>query len=305
MHGFLNVDKPHGITSMDVIRCIKRLTKQRKVGHGGTLDPYATGVLPVCFGQATRLMDYLIAGRKVYRAVLELGVTTDTYDAAGKVTDRNGFSSVSEDNFQTMLLSFIGTIHQIPPMYSALKKDGRRLYDLARSGIEVQREPRRVHVFSADVVEWKPPYVTVIVECGRGVYIRSLAHDIGESLGCGAHLKELVRLRSGSFYVNDAIPLSELEENFAQGDLKDVLYPVDFPLQQLRALIVGSKIEELVTHGRAIVHSFCIPPSRPQEESRVYTKDGRFVAVLTFDASLTQWRPIKVFSSGALGAEQR
>ena len=144
VNGFLNVDKPSGITSMEVVRRIKRLTRQRKVGHTGTLDPYAMGVLPICFGQATRVMDYLVNSRKTYKAVIEFGVSTDTYDSIGAVTSRRDSSYVTQDVLEGALDSFRGTILQVPPMYSALKKDGRRLYDLARAGIEVEREPRRV-----------------------------------------------------------------------------------------------------------------------------------------------------------------
>ena len=297
IYGFLNVNKPHGVTSMEVVRRVKRITNQRKVGHGGTLDPSATGVLPICFGQATRLMDYLINGSKVYRAVIELGVTTDTYDSAGEVVKRGDFSVIARERFEDVLgSSFTGSIHQVPPMYSALKKDGRRLYDLARSGLEVERQARRVHVFRATVEEWASPYVGLLIECGRGVYIRSFAHDIGEALGCGAYLKDLVRVRSGPFDLADSIPMSNLEETDPAFDWREHVYALDYAVKDLRAVVVGSRIEQMVSRGRPISQNFRVPPARPEQQCRAYSTDGRFLGILTFDGSERHWRPLKVFS---------
>ena len=215
MDGILNVDKPYGLTSMDVVRRLKRASGVKRVGHGGTLDPIATGVIPICFGQATRLMEYLVDGTKDYRAVVELGVETDTYDALGQVVSNQNASHVTLADVSDALESYTGVIQQVPPMYSALKQQGKRLYDLARAGIEVAREPRTVEVFEITVLDWSPPQVTLEATCGRGFYVRSLAHDLGSSLGCGGHLKSLTRLRSGPFKVADALSVSDAEEILA------------------------------------------------------------------------------------------
>ncbi len=303
LDGFLNINKPLGVTSMDVVRRVKRLTKQRRVGHAGTLDPYATGVLPICFGQATRLMDYLINGRKVYDAVLRLGATTDTYDAAGNVTETKDYSLVRIEQFERSLDEFKGSIAQVPPMYSALKVGGKRLYDLARSGQEVDRAPRSVEVFAIEVVDWTPPYVKISVECGRGVYIRSLAHDIGQALGCGAHLSGLSRVRTGSFDISTSISLSELESKTTSSEWLELVFPMDFVVRNFKAAIVGLKIEDLIGHGRAIPQSLRIPPARLGDECRIYSIGGKFSAMLSFDAAIGQWRPVKVFSTDALKPE--
>ena len=172
--GVMVIDKPEGMTSMDVVRRIKRASRVKKVGHGGTLDPFATGVIVVCMGQATRMMEYLVDGAKTYRGVVELGIETDTYDVQGEVTRRTDASGVTVGDVEAALEEFRGVILQVPPMYSALKRQGKRLYDLARAGVEVEREPRRVEVTDVAVVDWSPPLVEVSVECGRGFYMRSL-----------------------------------------------------------------------------------------------------------------------------------
>ena len=294
--GILNIDKPYGITSMEVVRRIKRASGLRRVGHGGTLDPIATGVIAVCIGQATRVMEYLVGGTKDYRAVIELGVTTDTYDATGRVTGEEDPSSVALDDIERALDRFKGVVHQVPPMYSALKRQGKRLYELARAGIEVEREPRRVEVFSIKLLEWSPPLVTLEVSCGRGFYMRSLANDLGAALGCGAHLKSLVRLRSGPLKISEAMSLSEAEQRFEDGAWRQELYAPDVVLQDLRAAIVGGRLQDTIRHGRAIPAGLINPVSQADERCRVYGADGRFLAILKFNASVGQWRPDKVFS---------
>ncbi len=297
--GILNVDKPPGVTSMEVVRRIKRASRMRKVGHGGTLDPMATGTVPICLGQATRLMEHLINHTKEYRGAIELGVETDTYDAVGTVVGRADASGITPDALERAILSFTGSILQVPPMYSALKWRGKRLYDLARSGIEVEREPRRVDVLSMDILDWSPPVVTLEITCGRGFYVRSLAHDLGEILGCGGHLKSLVRLRTGPFNVSDAIPLEEAERRFADGTWQELIHPPDVVLRAMRAMVVSGEVEEMIRHGRALPPGLRIPFSKPGEESRVYGLDGGFLAILTFDAAAGRWQPDKVFAAGA------
>jgi tRNA pseudouridine55 synthase len=292
VHGILNLRKPPGKTSMDVSRLVKRLTGERKVGHGGTLDPMASGVLPILLGQATHMMDYLIEGTKGYEAQVLLGVETDTLDATGKVTRQADASGITRAKVEAALQGFRGAIRQVPPMYSALKRGGERLYEMARAGVEVPREPREVEVFHLQLLAWEPPTFTLMVECGRGVYIRSLARDLGEALGCGAHLTALVRHRTGPFTLEDAVAPEELTGGSWQG----LVYSPDFVVSQLRAAVVGRPAEGFLRHGRQValgrrgellaLHG---------EMCRVYSLDGRFLALVRFDRPTGLWQPIRVF----------
>ena len=263
---------------------------------GGTLDPLATGVVAVFLGQATRVMEYLLEGTKDYRAVIELGADTDTYDALGQVTGRKDYSHVTLSEVERSLESFEGQTQQLPPMYSALKKQGKRLYELARAGIEVEREPRNVEVFRVELVELALPLATVEVSCGRGFYMRSFAHDLGLALDCGGHLKSLVRLRSGAFEIADAIALSKAEQMFADGTWQEAFHAPDTVLSQMQAVIVGGRLEGMIRHGRPLPPILPVPVPHSNERSRVYTVDGRFVGIITFNATARQWRPEKVFS---------
>ena len=294
--GILNIDKPAGATSMDVVRRIKRASNVKRVGHGGTLDPVATGVIPICLGQATRMMEYLVDGTKEYRCTIELGVETDTYDSLGTVTARADASGVSRQDVEDALTSFQGVIDQVPPMFSALKKGGKRLYDLARSGIEVDREPRRVEVIDIRLVDWAPSSATVEVTCGRGFYMRSLAHDLGEGLGCGGHLSSLTRLRSGPLRLEDAIGVEEAEERFDDGTWRECVQPPDVVVGKMPAAIVGRQVEDRLRHGRPFSGSLRMPFMGPNEQCRVYSTDGRFLAIVSFDASAGDWKPQRVFN---------
>ena len=294
--GILNIDKPIGITSMDVVRRIKRASGHKHVGHGGTLDPLATGVAPICLGQATRMMEYLIDGTREYGATVEFGVETDTFDALGTVTVRRDPSSLTRQDVERGLKSFEGTIDQVPPMYSALKRDGKRLYELARAGIEVERKPRSVKVLSIEFLEWAPPLATLNLICGRGFYVRSLAHDLGQVLGCGGHLRSLVRRRSGPFEVSKAMTLAVAEQRIGDGTWKQSLYAPDVVVGHLRAAILDKRLEEIVRHGRPLPAGLRVPFSRPNEKCRVYGVDGRFLGIMSFNASLGQWQPDRVFA---------
>lgn len=206
MDGVLVIDKPAGPTSHDVVSRIRKSFKERKVGHTGTLDPTATGVLPLVLGNATKVARYLTGGDKTYRATIVLGVETTTLDAAGQVTAQKPVTATPAD-IEAAARAFVGDIEQIPPMYSAKKIDGKRLYELARQGIEVEREPKRVHIHHIEVVSIEVPELTLEVRCSAGTYVRVLARDIGERLGCGGHLKSLVRVAAGPFVIAGAVPL--------------------------------------------------------------------------------------------------
>ena len=291
--GILNLDKPRGKTSFDMVALVRRLSGERRVGHAGTLDPEATGVLPICLGQATRLIEYLAEATKSYRAEVELGVATDTFDATGKVTQQGDVSSLTREQVEAALSSFRGSIEQTPPMYSAVKIKGVPLYRLARAGLEVPRKARRVELYRIVLLDWQPPVLAIEVECSKGTYIRSLAHDIGQKLGCGAHLKTLVRLKSGPFHITEAVSIARIEEAFKQGDWSALVLPLDVAVKHLPAITVDAESEKAIVNGRSL-------DSTPGEDlavklRRVYSSDGSFIAITRFDEERGYWKPEKVF----------
>ena len=294
--GILNLSKPPGATSMEMVRLAKRLTRQQHVGHGGTLDPEASGVLPIFFGQATRTMEFLINSTKIYRAEITLGITTDTYDHQGQVIAEQDSSGITLDQVRQALEEFRGIIHQVPPKFSALKHEGQRFYDLARAGKEVPRQARRVQVFRLDIVTWNPPQLGLEIECGRGVYIRSLAYDLGQALECGAYLSALTRLCTGPFVLDDALSEEQATQAFQDGSWPSLLYPPDIVLLHLPAAVVSQATEAQVRTGRAIA----LPTARhapvQREGCRLYTVDGRFLALLRFHQARNVWQPDKVFA---------
>ena len=293
--GILVLDKPPGISSMEVVRRIKRSSGMRRVGHGGTLDPMATGVIPICLGRATRLMEYMLDSSKEYIGEVRLGISTDSYDAEGEITGRSDPSRVSREAIEAVLSSFLGQTEQVPPMFSALKRKGKRLYELARQGIEVEREPRSMTVHSIQLADWKPPVATVHIECSRGFYMRSLAHDIGVQLGCGAHLKSLTRLRTGQFRIADAVSIETAQRSFEDGSWPELLVSLDSVLGDLRAIIVGERGQTSIQNGRPVPLSEDNRTPRPDEQFRAYNLEGEFLAIMRFDASGRCWRPNKVF----------
>ena len=221
MNGFIIIDKPAGITSHDVVSRVRRILGTKKVGHTGTLDPFATGVLPVAVNEGTKAIPYLDEGRKSYHALMRLGVTTDTLDLTGKVLSETDFDMVDEQMVKSQLSCFTGMISQVPPMFSAIKRDGQPLYKLARQGQGIEREPRQVEIFDIQLISFRLPFVEISVICSRGTYIRSLADDIGAALGCGAALQELRRTASGPFAIGAAISLEMLEDSVQNATLAE------------------------------------------------------------------------------------
>ena len=297
MDGILNINKPPGKTSFSIVATVKRLSGERRVGHAGTLDPTATGVLPVCLGQATRIVEFLIDATKTYQAQIELGITTDTYDASGKITQKRDPSEISQSQLESALTSFRGLIQQTPPMYSAVKYQGKRLYELARAGIKVKRESRPTKIYHLELIDWQPPLATIEVVCGKGTYIRSLAHDLGQTLGCGANLKNLVRSRCGLFNIGDAVSMPELENAFRHGYWQHLIYPVDTVLLHWTAMVVSDNTEQVIRNGGPLVldnYSSSVQSSL-ENHCRAYTPDGRFLGVLLFNPERGQWQPKKVF----------
>jgi tRNA pseudouridine55 synthase len=298
LDGILNINKPPGKTSFSIVALVKRLTGERRVGHAGTLDPAATGVLPICLGQGTRITQFLVDATKCYRAQIELGVTTDTYDVWGKVIDRRDPSQIDEEQLASVLTSFTGDIQQIPPMYSAVKYHGRRLYELARRGINVDRSSRLARVHSLQVIGWEPPVAAVEVVCGKGTYIRSLAHDMGQALGCGAALKSLVRLRCGPFAINDAISVPQLEDAAHYGYWQHFVYPIDTVLLHQAAIVVSDTTGKVIRNGCPVTVANDNSLKRLSTDSRcrAYTGDGCFLGVLRFNRETGHWQPEKIFS---------
>jgi tRNA pseudouridine55 synthase len=289
LNGILNIAKPAGMTSHDVVDRVRQISGQRRVGHAGTLDPSATGVLVVCLGQATRVAEYLMASDKIYQAQIRLGVSTDTHDAEGEVT-ATAEVDVHKEEVRSALTSFIGSIQQVPPMYSALKREGVPLYKLARRGVTVEREPRSVQVHGIELLDWNPPLLTIQVECSPGTYIRALARDLGQKLGCGAHLQSLTRLASGHFTLEKAINPDELAEAFTQRNWQEFIHPLDEALLDFEAMVVDAQTEKRIRHGQQVQG-----PDSPGLR-RAYSQQGELIAILRHDPQTGLWQPKKVFA---------
>jgi tRNA pseudouridine55 synthase len=299
LDGILNIDKPAGMTSYGVVAMIKRLSGERHVGHAGTLDPDATGVLPVCLGRGTKIVEFLADATKTYHARIELGITTDTYDGSGKTVKTGDPSNIDRTRLEKALEQFRGAIQQTPPMYSALKHRGQPLYELARAGINIERKSRPVQIHRLEIINWQPPVLTAEIECSKGTYIRSLANDLGEALGCGAYLKSLVRTRYGIFDVKDAISLTQFEEACRRGDREKYLYPIDSVLQGFSSLTVNEAGEQVIKTGsllhREHIDKQVIIDSSLHRLYRAYALDGRFLGMLQHIPDKEIWQPKKVF----------
>jgi tRNA pseudouridine55 synthase len=302
LDGVLNINKPRGKTSFGIVAIVRRLSGERRVGHAGTLDPEAAGVLLVCLGKATRIVEFLMDTTKTYRAEVELGITTDTYDAAGKVTRRGDVSGIDQQQVEAALSSFRGRIVQIPPMYSAVKHNGRPLYELARAGKTVEREGRLIEINSLELVEWQAPVATIDVVCGKGTYIRSLAHDLGEALGCGAMLRNLTRLRCGLFSIEDSVPLAELKDAFSHGHWQNYLYSIDNVLSHWKAVTVSDEAAQAIRNGQSVEldgeadnSDEVLSTPSPDSRCRAYASDGSLLALLHFEPEMGRWQPDKVF----------
>ena len=298
--GFLNVDKPTDWTSFDVVAFVRRESGVRRVGHGGTLDPAAEGVLVVALGQATRFLEYLLEARKSYRAQVRLGVVTDTYDGEGEVVRTADPSSVTREMAESALAGFRGVISQTPPMFSALKRDGVPLYKHARAKREVEREARAVEVHRLELVDFASPSFAVEIECGHGFYVRSLANDLGERLGCGAHLEKLTRTAVGPFERESSVDMEALREAFRDGSWQRLLLPLDSVLLHCHAAILGERNEGELRFGRALNlqpadegHVRLLSAGTP---CRAYSVDGRLLGLLSY-AEDAVWQPKKVLST--------
>ena len=283
LDGFFIIDKQAGVTSHDIVAMVRRAIGQKKVGHTGTLDPFATGVLPVAVGEGTKTIQFLDESVKEYRAVLKLGVSTDTQDLTGSVTRERDCSGLEAGDLERLLPRFTGTLSQLPPMFSALKRDGVPLYKLARAGVEVEREERQVEIHSLQFDWIRLPEAAFTVRCSRGTYVRTLADDIGEALGCGAHLLELRRSQSGLFREAEAISIDTLR---ACADPATLLFPLDRALSHLKAFELtadgGKKLANGVAPGEQELPDRALASLLPDEQVRLFVA-GRFAAVARFD----------------------
>ena len=282
---------------MDAVRVVKRVTRVKRVGHAGTLDPIASGVLPVCLGQATRFMEHLVSGNKIYQAEFTLGQATDTYDSLGTVTETGDYSHVTPAHVEAQFPLFTGVIMQRPPMYSALKHEGKRLYELARAGVEVERPAREVVVHQITLLAWEPPKLRIEVECGRGFYMRTFAHDLGAALGCPAHLSELVRAKAGPFTLDDALTPEEVEAAADDEMWRDLLLPPDGALLDMEPLILEPAAERHLRNGQAVTVPSASIYARHMEARRAYSRDGRFLGIARFSRPDGHWQPEKVMAS--------
>jgi tRNA pseudouridine55 synthase len=296
MDGILNINKATGMTSHDVVAKIRKQLKQKRVGHAGTLDPAASGVLPICIGQGTRVAEYLSESGKAYRAEICFGIVTDTYDIEGSALRTSDASALTLERIEETLPHFLGPQMQIPPLYSAIKLQGQPAYKRIRAGEEITLEARSIEIYALRIINWQTPLLTLDIECSKGTYIRSLAYDMGEDTGYGAHLAGLVRTRSGPFILEKSIALEQLAQYVEQGTLTNAVFPPDYALQQYPALSLDEKTTQRVLHGNAFHHE----QSAPQLESnlaRIYDSSGHFFAIASWNAVEQVWQPKKVFEA--------
>ena len=297
IHGILNVHKEKGFTSHDVVAKLRGIVGQKKIGHTGTLDPDATGVLPVCLGKATKLCDMLTDKDKTYEAVLLFGKSTDTQDISGKTIKEYDTGKLDEKQVRETILSFVGEYDQIPPMYSALKVNGKKLYELAREGIEIERKARRVQIHKIQIKEVDLPRVTMEVTCSKGTYIRTLCHDIGQKLSCGACMESLIRTRVSSFALQDSYTLKEIQTIKEEGRLEDILIPIDQMFLKYQEVKVKKDQESLLYNGNPFPRKYIETEAvfEDQEKVRVYDHEQRFIGIYYLDQEREMFKIVKMF----------
>lgn len=305
--GILNIYKEKGYTSHDVVARLRGILGQKKIGHTGTLDPEAEGVLPVCLGRATKVCDMITDKDKTYEAVLLLGKTTDTQDVTGRVLSErplvSGGMAITPNKAEECILSFAGEYDQIPPMYSALKVGGKKLYELAREGKTVERKSRKVMIHGIRICEISLPRIRMEIDCSKGTYIRTLCHDIGEKLGCGGCMESLLRTRVGRFRLEESRKLDEVERAVREGGLNSLLLPADWVFDQMRAVRTAETYDRLAHNGSPlrIRQLELLQPDPEQtdfmenEQLRLYDSRGVFVGVYRYCVSGRTFRPEKMF----------
>lgn len=297
LNGILNVYKESGYTSNDVVAKLRGILRQRRIGHAGTLDPAATGVLPVLLGSATRISEWVMDHEKEYRAILVLGVETDTQDLTGSVLRTYDGPFPCEDEIRQAVLSFAGGYEQLPPMYSAKQVNGKRLYELAREGKVVERKKVFVSIPAITVERIDLPEVTIDVRCSKGTYIRTLCHDIGKKLGPGASMKELTRTSAGGFSIDDAVTLSQIEAIASEGRISEKIVPVEeLFLDCLRVRTLTAQAQKKLLNGNALTTSeLSLPPAGAGDLIRMCTSEGSFLAIYRFEPGEKRYVPYRMF----------
>ena len=297
IHGVLNVYKEKGYTSHDVVAKLRGIVGQKKIGHTGTLDPDATGVLPVCLGKATKLCDMLTDKDKTYETVLLLGQVTDTQDTSGSVLETKTIDDLTKEQVIETIEGFVGEYKQIPPMYSALKVNGKKLYELARQGIEVERKARPVQIHEIHIKEINLPRVKMEVTCSKGTYIRTLCHDIGQKLHCGGCMEELVRTRVSRFCIEESFNLEQITQLKDGGKLEDILVPIDDMFSQYKKVAVKEKNVSLVYNGNPFFKRQAerISDLSDAELVRVYDNQDRFIGIYGYNEEREMFKLIKMF----------
>ena len=318
-NGILNIYKEKGYTSHDVVAKLRGIVRQKRIGHTGTLDPDAEGVLPVCLGKATSLCGMLTDQSKIYETVLLLGKVTDTQDLTGRVLEERETQRLTEEEVRSCIADFAGDYEQLPPMYSALKVNGKKLYELARQGIEVERKKRKVRIHEISIQEISLPRVRMKVHCSKGTYIRTLCHDIGRKLGCGGCMESLLRTRAGCFELSDCVRLGDVEAACAAGNLDKILRPADWVFEHLRAVEILEPYRNLAYNGnpislRQMEEIQKAGEQKPEENQasrmesgdgesrfsegeqvRVYDAKGRFIGIYRYHGGRQEFRVEKMF----------
>ena len=318
-NGILNIYKEKGYTSHDVVAKLRGIVRQKRIGHTGTLDPDAEGVLPVCLGKATSLCGMLTDQSKIYETVLLLGKVTDTQDLTGRVLEERETQGLTEEEVRSCIAGFAGDYEQLPPMYSALKVNGKKLYELARQGIEVERKKRKVRIHEISIQEISLPRVRMKVHCSKGTYIRTLCHDIGRKLGCGGCMESLLRIRAGCFELSDSVRLGDVEAACTAGNLDKILRPADWVFEHLRAVEILEPYRNLAYNGnpislRQMEEIQKAGEQKPEENQasrmesgdgksrfsegeqvRVYDAKGRFIGIYRYHGGRQEFRVEKMF----------
>lgn len=297
IHGVINVYKEQGFTSHDVVAKLRGIVGQKKIGHTGTLDPDAVGVLPVCLGRATKLCDMLTDKDKVYEAVMLLGVETDTQDTTGQILKSSETDEITEEQVRAAVLDFVGDYNQVPPMYSALKINGKKLYELAREGKTVERAARRVQIFDIEILSIALPRVTMKVHCSKGTYIRTLCHDIGQKLGCGACMEKLTRTKVSRFEIKDSLTLAQIEVLKKEDRLSEILIPIDQMFANYPSIIVSGEAARLAYNGNGIKDRDVRKDENILDEAyvRVYDDVEDFIGVYQYYEKEREYRIRKMF----------
>ena len=280
---------------------LRGILKTKKIGHTGTLDPDAQGVLPVCVGRATKLCDMLTDKDKAYEAVMLLGKATDTQDITGNVLSESELGEdITTEKVAEVINSFVGEYMQVPPMYSALKVNGKKLYELARSGIEVERKARKVYIHSIEIKDISLPRVTMTVNCSKGTYIRTLCHDIGETLGVGGCMEELLRIKSGQFEINDSIKIDDVKKYVDDGRISDIMKPIDGVFEKYQKCIVKKEYNVLIYNGNKFSPQNILNrmDTKDGEEVRVYDEDDFFIGIYRCNGNENKYVPVKMFLTG-------